>query len=123
MTVFHATVLCLALPSSASAAAAAVGSVLVLGGVVTDDVVAGVVAGLGPTLESAHRNASSANASPTTARIRAVDGAPSREGIPCDCSRRANQSSRCSSPVFSSASIGLLRVSTRAMYGKTIPLT
>src|SRR5689334_10482635 len=115
VTVFHATVPCLALPIPPPPPPppplfpGLLGDV-VAGGVVTDE-----VEWLEPTLESAHRNASSASASPTTARIRAVDGAPRREGIPCDCNRRANQSSRCSSPVFSSASIGLLRVSTRAM--------
>src|SRR6476469_10071667 len=128
VTVFHATVPCLALPFPPPPPPppplfpplfpALLGDVVTGGVVVTDE-----VEWLEPTLESAHRNASSASASPTTARIRAVDGAPRREGIPCDCNRRANQSSRCSSPVFSSASIGLFRVSTRAMYRKTIPLT
>src|SRR4051794_2989987 len=124
LTVFHATVPCLALPFPPPPPPPPPPLLpLLSGAVVTGVVVAGVVEWLEPTLESAHRNASSASASHTTARIRAGDGAPSREGIPCDSNRRANQSSRCSSPVFSSASIGRLRVSTRAMYRKTIPLT
>src|SRR6476620_7023703 len=114
VTVFHATVPCLALPFPPPPPPPPP---------LFPALLADEVEWLEPTLESAHRNASSASARPTTARIRAVDGAPRREGIPCDCNRRANQSSRCSSPVFSSASIGLFRVSTRAMYRKTIPLT
>src|SRR5438552_5330144 len=51
---------------------------------------------LGPTLESAHSNPPSATTRATTAVTRESDGAPKREGMPCDSRRRANHSSRCS---------------------------
>src|SRR5689334_11740541 len=59
-----------------------------------------------PTLDSAHRNASSASTSPPSASRRGVDAPPSREGIPWDWSRRANQSSRCSSVASSAWLVG-----------------
>src|SRR5438046_516783 len=60
-------------------------------------VVGALALDLGLTLDSAHSSPPSATTRAASAVIRESDGAPKREGMPCDSRRRANHSSRCSS--------------------------